>query len=470
MWRLPLRFGLFAAALVMPGAAPGQSIAPPSVPVVPARALGPAIDGGTRTTLALPADLPATFAVDIPAGPHAGRLILTKYLVRASNSRVLVEDEPGRLTPVKPAPASTYRGTVEGVEGAQVAASIIDGQLHAIIFTPGGQTWGIEPAPNPDLANQHVVYTTADMRASPGTCGLTTTPNPLDPDALIEAANVELDEFRLQTLLWARIAFDADYEYYNVNRRDPARVQAEIELLLNATNLAYERACRLSHVLGDIIIRTTEDDPYTGNDSVALRDQFRAHWIGNHQGVSRDIAYMMSGRTFTDNHIGIAFLGGMCGSPHSGNGYAISASFVSTFIQRVTLMAHELGHTWNAEHCNQLDPPVTPCTIMCSAIDSCSPVGAPDFDPYSAAVIRQFAAGRTCLDPNSPIIWVDFNYSGSTPNGSYTTPFTTFNAALAFAQPGQTIAIKGGSSNETTGRITTPLTLEAFPDATTIGR
>jgi hypothetical protein len=69
--------------------------------------------------------------------------------------------------------------------------------------------------------------------------------------------------------------------------------------------------------------------------------------------------------------------------------------------ERTALTAHELGHNWNADHCDGANP----CNIMCSHIDGCSGIGLPNFEPVGANEIMDFADARSCLD--TPVMAVN---------------------------------------------------------------
>ena len=59
----------------------------------------------------------------------------------------------------------------------------------------------------------------------------------------------------------------------------------------------------------------------------------------------------MAGTNIDGSTIGIAWIGVMC---NDNWGYGLSQSQYTTDIaSRVQLTAHELGHNWNACHCNQ---------------------------------------------------------------------------------------------------------------------
>jgi hypothetical protein len=85
----------------------------------------------------------------------------------------------------------------------------------------------------------------------------------------------------------------------------------------------------------------------------------------------------------------------------AGSKFGFSKQTNSSFAVRATIMGHELGHNWNADHCNFsgglnffqtcCDPPVY---TMCSSIR-----GTPRemFCPPVQRIIREHRNSRTCL-------------------------------------------------------------------------
>jgi hypothetical protein len=58
------------------------------------------------------------------------------------------------------------------------------------------------------------------------------------------------------------------------------------------------------------------------------------------------------------------------------------------------LTAHEIGHNWNASHCDGDGD----CHIMCSAINGCNGIGLPNFGYRAVNEITAHRDSRTCLD------------------------------------------------------------------------
>ena len=88
---------------------------------------------------------------------------------------------------------------------------------------------------------------------------------------------------------------------------------------------------------------------------------------------------------------------------------------------------------------------------------------------YSLVVV----ANGNASDPVSftaPVsTWVDFNYNGSTQNGSYTTPFATLAEGVSAVPTGLTIWIKTAGISHETMTISKPMTIRAYNGAATIG-
>lgn len=66
-------------------------------------------------------------------------------------------------------------------------------------------------------------------------------------------------------------------------------------------------------------------------------------------------------------------------------------------------------------------------------------------------------------------VFVDFNYTGGTQNGAYTTPFKTLTAGVSAINDYGTIFIKTAGSSSETMTITKPMTITAIDGAATVG-
>lgn len=331
-------------------------------------------------------------------------LALKPYSMRDVNFRVQVQVESGELVDFIPPPPATYRGEVAGIPGSVVAASLINGQLKAMIDLGTEDNWFIEPLSdydsNADLS-EHVIYRSSETIPTNRICGnsLFDLRQPIDFDLEAESmggygsygiGDPGLDPMQNDEI--ADIAFDADYEFFQKNASNVGLTVADIEDVLNGVEVVYQRDVEICYNITHIIVRSSINDPYTSNDAETLLNQFRSEWNANQGAIDRDLAHMMTGRNMNGGTIGIAWLSVVCSRLY---GYGLSESrYTSNFNHRIALTAHETGHNWSAQHCNGNGD----CHIMCSMINGCNGVGLPNFGFQAVGEITNHKNSRTCLD------------------------------------------------------------------------
>ena len=133
-------------------------------------------------------------------------------------------------------------------------------------------------------------------------------------------------------------------------------------------NFIYARDLLMRHITSTVIVRTSEPDPYTTKDPFALLNRFRDEWNANQVGTPRDTAHLVTGRQMDGNIIGLAWVGVVCNLPWA---YALS-EFNFSFATHVTLIAHEVGHNWNAPHCDGLRFPAGRCGASAAPAFRCA--------------------------------------------------------------------------------------------------
>jgi hypothetical protein len=355
------------------------------------------VDSQMLETLTVPAGgEPMLIPVVLDGGVYT--LELAPRSVRSADFRLLVEQADGTLAPVEAPPVNTYRGRVVEMPGSDVAASLSGGGLTAMIVLADDVDAGWFIQPLSDVvdgapADVHVVYDGSATLETDAICG----------GGLIDQNTViGIDELGLGSprgLITAEIAFDADFQFYQQNGSNSNNVNNDINNILNGMNTIYERDCGVTFVISEIVVRTTSaGNPYTSNSPDILLTQFRNYWLGNHAGIHRDLAHLMTGRNMDGSTIGIAWLSAVC----TNNGFGVSQSrFTTNFNSRVALTAHEVGHNFSAQHCSGGS-----CHIMCAGLGGCGGIGLPNFGTASASAISNYAGGRPCLDngppPNEP--------------------------------------------------------------------
>ncbi|MFZ4576074.1 MAG: M12 family metallo-peptidase [Phycisphaerales bacterium] len=266
----------------------------------------------------------------------------------------------------------------------------------------------------------------------------------------------------------AGLAIDADFEYYQASGSTVAGTQNRVAAVMNAVNLVYERDVAITHAITTIVVRSSANDPYSASLAGSRLTQLRDEWNANFQTVDRDTVHLFTGQDLDGDVVGVAYSAVVC---NRSSGYGLSQDR-GTSTDMVGLVCHELGHNWSARHCNE-PPAQSPCTIMCSSLNLCDGLGAPNFDPFTIGTISGFADTRPCLSLQPRGIWVDFAYSG-TERGTQSQPFNTLAEGISAAPCGFNVVLVGNRSSPQTGVFQRPagcpVTLNAVNGPVTIGR
>ncbi|MEZ5967108.1 MAG: M12 family metallo-peptidase [Planctomycetota bacterium] len=341
--------------------------------------------GGTVQSLALPLHSSSPISVRLSLGGVDRTLWLAPHDIRSPNYRLLLDDGTTLRRVPTPAPA-TFRGTVGGLAGAEVAATVVDGQLWATIHTVD-ETWGVEPLTSRDRnmpRECHVVYRSSDRAGLDVHCGVDTHDVDKAPPAQPGPSALRV----------AELAIDADLAFYRYYNNDPVAVERAVTSVINSCNVIYRRDCEIEFVIPTIIVRTTNVYSWNG-DLCNLLGQFRTRWNNNHRNVTRDLAHLFTGEGTFSGVVGCAYVGVVCGN----SGYGASKAY-SGLVTNVGLVSHEVGHNWNAPHCDAQGT----CNIMCSGLGGCSN-NITSFEAYSANIIVAHKNSRTCLgSPTAPTL------------------------------------------------------------------
>ena len=329
-------------------------------------------------------------------------LILEPYSLRTSNFRLLAHGADGRIRQVASPPPCTYRGVVDGDPDSRVTAAIVDGRLNAGIRFGAGDVWHIQPASSfvkSAAASTHVLYRSADVVPPEGVCGV------LDTAALLSDQIVNGDagdtitvsalDGTCRVIKVCEIAFDADFEFYQKNGSSVSATLLDIETVMNGVTEIYEQQLAITYEITEVIVRTTDEDPYTSTDPDTLLERFRDQWNNVHTDIHRDIAHLFTGKDLDGSNVGLAYVGAVC---NTNDPYSFSQSRFTTFLpSRVALTAHELGHNWDAPHCNG-EPE---CALMCSTIGGCTG-DIYHFSSNSISIMTSFRNTRPCLSDYMP--------------------------------------------------------------------
>ncbi len=329
------------------------------------------------------------FSTFAPIGEQVVTLNLTPFDVTAPGFKV-VEHRNGQYIEVPTPTPRTYRGTIDEIPGAVIAASLLDDGLYARILLPdGGQYW-IEPlaARLPEAGiKDHAIYSGDSVIPSGGVCATIA-------DEVHDAAG----RYGVErggggpcgaSLCVAQVACDADRFFYQEQGSTTTGVTNRINLVMNSVNVVYERDVQIRHTISHLIIRTDATEPYSSTNASTLLNQFANHWNTAQASIPRDVAHLFTGRSIDGGTIGIAFLGRIC---ILGEAYGlVESNCCGSLGCSSDLSAHELGHNWNAPHCSCQSPAYTMNpSITC----------ANRFNSSSITAIVNFRNSRGCLSPD----------------------------------------------------------------------
>jgi hypothetical protein len=373
-------------------AATGAQSGPRPAPDALVQAFGQG--AGWIQELALPEEPLAPFEVELFAGGAVRRLALVPYDLRAPDFALLVQGADGELRALEPGPPATVRGAVEGLPGSFFAGSLSGGQLSGILrLAPGEALQGVQPATEVDPSAPralHFVYDSASAPAQPFTCGTRGAPGGEEP-----AGGSGASADGGAGSLWTEIACDADFQFFQQDGSSVAQTQNDILNVLNGVDAIYNADLNIRYLVGTILVRTAEPDPYTTTNPSSLLSEFKTEWLSSQSAIKRDVAHLFTGKNLSGSTIGIAYLNGLCSS---GTGYGLSQSkFTSSMTSRVALTAHELGHNWDANHCDGKPE----CKIMCSFIGGCAG-GLTSFGPSEKAEIEAKKLVASCTSGPPP--------------------------------------------------------------------
>ncbi len=317
------------------------------------------------------------FDVAVPVGGLPYTLNLVPHSVRAPDFRLLVDPGNRQLQEVEVPAPSTYRGTVAGMPGARVAATLSEGKLWAQITFAQDDVWYVEPLS--DLTGQpaaealHVSYRDQDVVPMDNFCGVVIPPRPklaVPPDEPLDGGIAGTG------IVIADVACDADVEYWVKNNSNVITTMIDIENVINQMEEIYEDQTSITYELTTIIVRTgaVTDDPYSSSICGTLLDQLRDVWnSAPESAIKRDTVQLFTGRVLSDC-LGIAYLATVCEPVATGFAYSLVESKATglPFSFRLGLTAHELAHNWNAVHCCGGCAGCGGCRIMCPCIGGCS--------------------------------------------------------------------------------------------------
>ena len=306
---------------------------------------------------------------------------------------------------------TTYRGmTVSGQEVVQGRFTIDGDRFEGVVFTSGDWTFieSLQHFTSAARGDEWVVYRQSDIQPGQGwRCGVSHRLQ--EGRDRLEARAAATDTTTTYTV---EVATEADYEYVQ-SMGGAAAANGEIRAILNQVEGIYETELKLKLEIVYQHAWTSSSDPYSGTDGGKLLEQFREYWNANFASEGYDLAHLWTDRdtlTFEGedgeeiNVAGLALLGTVCNLRYrTYAAYGIN-SRLTLRSDNAILAAHEIGHTFNAVHPNEEDPPIVSCaaTIMQLGWD---PPKTLTFCQFSRNEIRSHVSTyNSCLEAEAETI------------------------------------------------------------------
>ena len=332
------------------------------------------------------------------------------YDVRSADYRAVAAGPDGVMKELAHTPSNSWRGRVRGQEGTIVRLYLDGEKLQGVIITPG-ETFFIEPARDLSSAagaGEFVFYEASSVKPVDATCEVATLGERVAAEAKSSGVTAaaatstpQADEI-FAPLTEARVATEADFEFFQKNGNNEAATNADILNIMTQVDGIYEAQLGVSLRVVFQRVWTTDTDPYTLTAASAALQQFASSYNGTFPAGTqpqRELTHLFTGKNLDGTTIGIAYRGVICDFP--GNSYGISESLFqnNTAATRVGVTAHEIGHNFNAVHPNDTDD-ISPTPDGCSpSIMNSNIQNTSNFCQFSRDQITAYilGSGGSCL-------------------------------------------------------------------------
>ena len=285
------------------------------------------------------------FSIDITIGERTYSMALQNSGIVAENYELTVIDDNGESQPNVSRPKA-YNGYLLGTSDSRVSLTFNDDFIYGYI-REGDKTMFVEPLSNyqSDAApDEFVTYLTSNIIPDhTHKCGVEKEQEKyreLTPQADIQRVAGQCFEVE-----WAIVSdflmFDDFGSVSNVENHNIG-VANDVQ-----TNYDDEFADEIQFLIVEQQVFTTQaSDPFTTNtDAGTLLDDF-TNWGPSGFNQTHDVGSIWTGRNFAGSTIGIAWVGAIC----TGVRYNALENFTSNASTKRVMVAHELGHNFDADH------------------------------------------------------------------------------------------------------------------------
>ena len=278
-------------------------------------------------------------------------IVLSPNDLRAPNYRAEEVIDGGIVREVPMSRVNTYKGSVIGLPDADARFTVDDDTVEGMIITRD-QSYFLESArkysTSADAAD-YVFYKASDVRPEiTRTCG----------DTLDQQVNREAKQFVSESSAGitpqvfspfkvVEIATEADLEYVSQSGGNATTTNNNILSIMNQVQAIYERDIGLTFTV--VFQRAwTTADPYSTSGPKAPAANLLDSLTANYTGPSRDDVHLWTGKNL-GGPSGVAWMGEVCFELNFSYGLS---DFETMAPFRVGIPAHEIGHNFNASHCD----------------------------------------------------------------------------------------------------------------------
>jgi hypothetical protein len=295
-------------------------------------------------------------------------LVLTKVQVVPDKFKVNLITENG-IEPYSYTPGTYYRGIVKDKPNSTVAVSIFANSVSGVISDESGN-YNLAAMKDDISGEKYIYYNESDLIVkNKFKCGA----DDLEKTgAKNNYQSSDNNTDNVNTRLTVRIYFVADYKMYQDNGSSTQNVVDFITQMFNSVSTIYSNEFIPIQLTNNISVYTTLDPYRNLTDPVTILESFGDNLQDNFDG---DLAHLLSTRN--EQMGGISWIRSICSTYDPGNHFGrFSFSDIDNnylpfpqYSWTVTVIAHEMGHSFGSQHTHACVWPITSTKI--GQIDSC---------------------------------------------------------------------------------------------------
>lgn len=251
------------------------------------------------------------------------------------------------------------------------------------------------------------------------------------PDLPKEYARANPPRVLSNQLLEVELALETDSEFFMAAGSDLAKAQSYAMAILSLVSDIYEKELNIRvYVPWYNCWTLSPRDPYNAaGNPFTLRDKAIPYWTANRTSVTRDLYHVITSISYGGG--GYGYLNQLCKAQYgmASSSVQVQHSYPTyAFTYDVYIVAHELGHNFNAQHTHScfFGYPLDTCVVDDAIKGGCLPAGTTTkpnpgsimsycggpnaavgkgyqmrmtFLPQNIAIMRQSAESASCINP-----------------------------------------------------------------------